>query len=254
MSNPAPFVDVAALALYSFFGFFLALVIWLRREDRREGYPLGDDLTGRLEPDGGLLFFGETKVFRLPFGRGEVVTPTTGRDPMPENVVPAQRAYPGTPFDPAGDPLSAGVGPGAYARRADVPDLNFEGLPRIVPMRVEPRIVVDEATTDPRGLPVTGCDGVIAGTVADLWIDRADHLVRYFEVALTGGGTALLPQTMSVVRARDVNTDAITAAQFAGAPQPKSPDEITFLEEEKVQAYFGAGYLYATPARAEPLL
>ena len=256
MSNPAPFVDVAALALYTFFGFFAALVVWLRREDRREGYPLEDDLTGRLEPDGGLLFFGAAKVFNLPFGRGEVVTPRRDRDPFPENIVPAQRAYPGTPFDPAGDPLSSGVGPGAWARRADLPDLNFEGHPRIVPMRVEPGITVDDGCIDPRGLPVTGADKIIAGTVRDMWIDRADHLVRYYEVELTGGGTAMLPYTMSVVGGmpRHVNTDSITAAQFAGAPQPKAADQITLLEEDKIQAYFGAGYLWATPARSEPLL
>jgi photosynthetic reaction center H subunit len=31
-------------------------------------------------------------------------------------------------------------------------------------------------------------------------------------------------------------------------------DQITLLEEEKVQAYFGAGYLWATKARSEPLI
>ena len=47
----APYVDVAELALYSFFGFFLALVFYLRREDRREGYPLEDDISGRVDSD-----------------------------------------------------------------------------------------------------------------------------------------------------------------------------------------------------------
>ena len=45
-----------------------------------------------------------------------------------------------------------------------------------------------------------------------------------------------------------------TVEMFAGAPSIASPDVVTFLEEEKIVAYFGAGYLYATPARSEPYL
>lgn len=251
---PAPFVDVAELALYSFFGFFLALVFWLRREDRREGYPLEDDLSGRLEPGGGPLLYDDPKSFLLPFDRGTVTNPTGGRDAQPENVAYHGPRYAGTPFEPTGNPLSSGVGPGAYAQRNDWPDLDFHGNPRIVPLRVAPDILVADVREDPRGMPVTGCDGEIAGTVADLWVDRADHIVRYFEVALTGGGTALLPQTMSVVHNRHVSTDSITAAQFTGSPGTRTPDQITLLEEEKVQAYFGAGYLWATPRRSEPYL
>ena len=44
------------------------------------------------------------------------------------------------------------------------------------------------------------------------------------------------------------------ASQFADVPALRNPDEVTLLEEEKVTAYYGAGTLYATPARAEPLL
>jgi photosynthetic reaction center H subunit len=34
------YVDVAQLALYAFWAFFFGLILYLRREDRREGYPL----------------------------------------------------------------------------------------------------------------------------------------------------------------------------------------------------------------------
>jgi photosynthetic reaction center H subunit len=37
-------------------------------------------------------------------------------------------------------------------------------------------------------------------------------------------------------------------------PKTKSQYQITMLEEEKISAYYGAGTLYATPARQEPLL
>jgi photosynthetic reaction center H subunit len=37
-------------------------------------------------------------------------------------------------------------------------------------------------------------------------------------------------------------------------PALKSPDRVTLLEEEKIMAYYGAGTLYATADRQEPLL
>ena len=46
----------------------------------------------------------------------------------------------------------------------------------------------------------------------------------------------------------------ILASQFAGVPVLASPDAVTRDEEERICAYYGGGYLYATPARAEPLL
>ena len=39
--------DVAELVFYAFVLFFLGLMVYLRREDRREGYPLEDEVTGR---------------------------------------------------------------------------------------------------------------------------------------------------------------------------------------------------------------
>ena len=59
---------------------------------------------------------------------------------------------------------------------------------------------------------------------------------------------------MAKVKRDRVVIDALTAAQFAGAPRVGSADSITLYEEDRVQAYFGGGYLYATPARQEPYL
>jgi len=53
---------------------------------------------------------------------------------------------------------------------------------------------------------------------------------------------------------RTVKTEALLAAQFADIPGIKDPDSVTLLEEERIMAYFGAGTLYASPARAEPIL
>ncbi len=56
--------DVAELAFLLFFGFFIALVFYLNRESRREGYPLEDEQTGKIHP--GSLFDGDKKAFQLP--------------------------------------------------------------------------------------------------------------------------------------------------------------------------------------------
>jgi photosynthetic reaction center H subunit len=245
-------LDVAELTFYLFFLFFLGLVWYLNRESRREGYPLEHDITGKVGADISRLDFSEKKIFQRPFGRGPYIPEDVPRDAMPTNVLP--RVYAGTPLDVTGEPLGSGVGPGGYAARADVPDVDMFGRPRIVPMASAEHIHVVANDTDPRGLPVTGLDGVVAGTVRDIWVDRSEHVIRYLDIALNGGGTATLPMPMVTVSRRGVNTDSVKASQFAGCPQLKSPKHITLLEEEKVSAYFGAGYLWATPERSEPLV
>ena len=59
---------------------------------------------------------------------------------------------------------------------------------------------------------------------------------------------------MSTARGDRVHVEAILADQFANVPRTRNPDQVTLLEEEKIAAYYGAGTLYATPARVEPLL
>ncbi len=43
---------------------------------------------------------------------------------------------PGSPIEPVGNPLLAGVGPGSWAERAERPDMTAHGDARIVPLRV----------------------------------------------------------------------------------------------------------------------
>lgn len=40
------YIDFAQLSLYAFWLFFAGLVLYLRREDKREGYPLDSDRKG----------------------------------------------------------------------------------------------------------------------------------------------------------------------------------------------------------------
>ena len=251
-----PHLDVALLVLYAFFLFFLGLVFYLRREDRREGYPLEDDLTGRIQTPGGPLYHGRPKSFRLPFGHGIVTAPTGGRDPFQLAARKTER-FPGAPLVPTGDPLVDGIGPAAFAERARRPDLDMEGHPRIVPIGLA-AITIAARDPDPRGMTVVGMDGAVAGTVSDLWVDKADRLIRYLQVALTGeaGRQVLVPMAMLKIdrRRRRVVVDALRASQFANAPGIAAADRITLYEEERVIGYFGGGYLYATAARQEPWL
>jgi photosynthetic reaction center H subunit len=109
-------------------------------------------------------------------------------------------------------------------------------------------------------MPVLGADGEIGGTVRDVWVDRAEMLIRYLEVEVAGVAErrVLLPMTMARVKMRwgigRVLVQSILGRQFADAPVLANPNQVTKLEEDKIVGYFGGGNLYATPARQEPLL
>ena len=247
-------LDVTELVFYAFVLFFLALIFYLRREDRREGYPLEDEVTGRVDTQGGALLAASPKTFHMPFGRGSVTTPTKGREKVD---IAGARTFrsPGAPYYPTGNPLVDGIGPAAWADRAKHTDLDGEGRARIVPIGATEHISVHARDADPRGMSVIAADGAVAGTVTDLWVDRAEHVIRYLEVD-TGSKKVLAPMGMSKVEARKgrVVIDAINAADFAGVPTPVTPGQVTFYEEERIVAYFGGGYLYANRARQEPLI
>ena len=246
--------DVAELVFYAFVLFFLGLMFYLRREDRREGYPLEDEVTGRVDTPGGVLSAASPKSFHMPFGRGIVTTPTKGREKVDLAGARTFRS-PGAPYYPTGNPLVDGIGPAAWADRAKHTDLDGEGRNRIVPIGAVDHIAVHARDHDPRGMTVIGADGAVAGTVSDIWVDRAEHVIRYLEVD-TGSKKVLAPMAMSKVkgRAKQVIIDAINAVDFAAAPVPGTVGQITFYEEERIVAYFGGGYLYANSARQEPLI
>lgn len=246
-------LDVAELVFYAFVLFFIGLVFYLRREDRREGYPLEDEMTGRVDSAYGLFTASTAKSFALPFDGGTVTTPTKGREPV--DIAGRRERFGGAPYWPSGDPLIDGIGPAAWAERARVPDLDMEGRPRIVPIGADDHFSIAPRDPDPRGMSVIGADGAVAGKVIDVWIDRSDRLIRYLEIE-TGGRQVLAPMMMAKVDRRRgrVVIDALAAAQFAGAPQLATIGRITRYEEERVAAYFGGGYLYGTRERAEPLL
>ncbi len=249
------YVDLAQVVLYLFWGFFAVLILYLHRESKREGYPL---LAEENRPGVSIVGFPgmpSPKTYKL-FHGGEVTVPTPdGRGDARPLALARTAPWTGAPYVPTGDPMADGVGPAAWAERTDHPDLTVEGQDKIVPLRIAPEFHVEPNDPDPRGLPVLGADDVRAGVISDLWVDRSEFYFRYYEVKLDDGRTVLLPVTMARIEGRkQVKVRAILGSQFGGVPQIKSPDRITFLEEEKVSAYYGGGYLYATPSRQEPIV
>jgi sporulation protein YlmC with PRC-barrel domain len=130
----------------------------------------------------------------------------------------------GYPYDPTGDAMADGIGPGSWTPRADVPELDGHGHPKIVPMGQTEAYRVS-AGRDPRGLPVMAGDGEIVGTVSDMWIDAPEQLVRYLEIELDsdhGGGTRLVPMTFSKIGFKKVKINSVFGKHFAGVPVTKS--------------------------------
>jgi photosynthetic reaction center H subunit len=243
------YIDVAQLVLYAFWVFFAGLIYYLHSENKREGYPLESDRSGSIKHQGWPAV-PDPKTYRMSDG-STISVPNARLDnqpPLHEGV------YRGMPLEPTGNPLLAGVGPGSWADRADVPDKTLEGDARIVPLRVAGGFGVAPQDVDPRGLPVYGDDMVEGGTVIDLWVDRSEMLFRYLEIEVAGGRRVLLPMNFARVQQRRVRVSSILGKHFADVPGTRRPEQVTLLEEEKIMAYYGAGTLYATAARQEPLL
>lgn len=245
------YVDVAQLVLYVFWAFFAGLIYYLLRENHREGYPMDSGRENGPKVEG---WPPVPSPVSYKTSDGHVyLSPDLNRPDGDYSARPTH-GWNGAPIEPVGDPLLAGVGPGAWANRADVPDMEH-GTPKIVPLHLVPEFAVNHQDIDPRGLPVIGADKHVAGHVTEMWIDRMEMMFRYMEVQLEGSDRkVLLPMTFSRIKPQGVHVHALLAHQFTNVPATKSPQQITLLEEEKITAYYGAGTLYATPERQEPLL
>jgi photosynthetic reaction center H subunit len=251
-------IDVAQVVLYAFWIFFAGLIWYLQAESRREGYPLESDVKGEYNKDP-FISLPTPKTFLLPHGKGTKTYPNPeNRDTRP---IAARRASPvaGSPLVPTGNPLKDGVGPAAWAERPNYPDLDPHGDPAIRPMRLLKDFKIAARDTKPVGLSVIGADGQVAGEVSEVWVDHMESVIRYYQVT-SGRRSFLVPQHFALLRnklrggGKEFYVHALIAEQFKDVPKTASDDQITMLEEEKIQAYFGGGMLYATPDRQEPLL
>ena len=247
------YVDLAQIILYLFWIFFACIIFYLVLENHREGYPMESENPGAATVAGWPI--PSPKVFKLANG-SEVTVPDLSRGEPPQNNRRDGNSY-GNPYEPLGDPMTAGVGPGSYAMRADVPEADPHGLPVIRPLRVLNGFGVSSNDTDPRGLPVMGADGKVAGTVVDMWVDTCEMMFRYVELDTATAGASrrvLLPVTFARIKRDGVFVSSIYAAQFANVPVIKNADQVTLLEEDKISAYYGGGTLYADAMRSEPIL
>jgi len=245
------YIDLAQIILYMFWLFFAGLIYYLIRESHREGYPMQTDGLS-LEVKGWPV--PPPKVFKTV--HGDVTVPDLKRG-EPAYRAADTYASPGSPIEPVGNPLLAGVGAGAWSNRADVPDMMVSGHVKIVPLRVATDFSISPNDTDPRGLPVIGGDHQPGGKVVDIWLDQAEMLFRYLEVETpspSGPRRVLLPIPFARIGSSSVTVKSIFGSQFAGVPGLKNPNQVTFLEEDIISAYYGAGTLYADPQRGEPLI
>ena len=245
------YIDTAQLALYAFWIFFAGLIYYLRREDKREGFPMITESGARPR---GFPEIPKPKRFLLPHGG-------VAYAPREETVAPllharATAGFAGAPLEPIGNPLLSGIGPSAYADRSDVPDLTLEGVDKLVPLRVARECVVSDEDPDPRGMEVVGTDGLTAGIVHDLWLDRSDQVFRYLEIRLTGTlASVLVPLNFAQFLPRGrIRVRALRADQFADVPPLATPDRMTPREEDRIVGYYGGGQLYALPERLGPVL
>lgn len=250
------YIDVAQVTLYVFWFFFAGLIFYLRREDKREGYPLVSERSEHILVQG-FPAMPAPKTFLLRNGHTYQAPP--GHVDERELKARPMEAWPGAPLVPTGNPMIDGIGAASYALREEVPELTAEDEPRTVPLRVATDFYVSEEDNSPIGYPVFGGDGLKAGYVRELWIDRSEPMLRYLETEVateTGHRMVLVPINFCRIKQGrgEVHVAAILASQFADVPAIADPSQITAREEDRIMGYFGGGTLYATPERAEPLI
>ncbi len=246
------YVDVAQVSLYVFWIFFAWLIFYIRRSDRREGYPLESD-NPRLVANRGGVLIPPPKEYKLPDGESYFAPPEE-RD---EDEIRAERtaAFRGAAYEPTGDnPMADRVGPAAYAKRNDVPEKDIHGETLIQPLRLLTDFSISKGDPDPRGWEMVGSDDEVAGTVTDIWVDIADKDVRFLEIDI-GTRSVLTPMPLSslVKWAKQGKVYAIKAEQFTAVPAIKNPDLITKLEEDMIGGYYAGGRMYANGEGGESL-
>jgi photosynthetic reaction center H subunit len=236
--------DLAQLTLYLFWAFFVGLVIYLQRENNREGFPLENE-AGEVTSNQGMPSNpDEIKTFKLPHGRGDAIVPDHARDKR-KLALEQNNVANGAPLLPTGDPMTDGIGAAAWADRRDLPELDGHGKPKLQPMKNVKDFEVS-AGKDPRGLNVVSADKKVVGVVTDLWVDVPEQLVRYLEVELDNKTSCLLPIPLAKINQNSVIVNSLYGKHFTSIPKNKSKKQVTMLEEEKISAFVGGGNLYAS--------
>ena len=244
-------IDVPTLASWAFVLFFVALVFWLQRESKREGYPLrASPFTTELM-DG----FPPPPAEKLTYllNEGGTTEAPHHYEQAPTNSKPMHH-FDGTPFLALGNPLLAGIGPGSWVMKKDEVALTERGDILLQPLSALHEWSVERQDADPRGMIVYDWRWNEVGRVAELWIDRGIKIIRMLEVETNDdvhAGRVLVPIYHAEIRekARKVRVTALWAHQFADVPKPARLGLITGQEEERLNAYYSAGLFY----RNDPL-
>lgn len=115
-------------------------------------------------------------------------------------------------------------------------------------------------------MAVVAADGKVVGKIADLWVDRSEPRILYYEVALNDSvitdsdapteGTLLLPYGFARERFSEkrIYVSSIMSKHFQHVPRTASAEQVTRLEEDRICAYYASGHLYAHPSRQRPLI
>ena len=239
-------IDLAQVLVAAFVLFFFGLVYYLHREDKREGYPLEEEIPTLGHGIVGYPNVPAPKTYHLMDG----TTSTLPKEYARRELKAQQREHHhGAALYPVGDPLTAGIGPGAYTLRSNRPLRTMDGTPQLQPLRVATDYTNRDPDMEPRGRRVLGADMKEAGTCVDLWVDKGSKICRYLEVELDIGGRRLVPIFYAVIRRNTsyFQIDAIEAGQFAKIPVTSEPTSITAREEDIVNGFFAGGYIYSAP-------
>ena len=250
MSDPNIFgqVDIAFLCVLAFVTFFVGLVYYLRKEDKREGYPMEYASTrGGMKRTEGFPAMPAPKTFYRPQGLPPVLAPNPETPKGFEDQL--DRLGRGLPLIPGPDPLLEGIGAAARAtNRENKPDLDIEGAPKIAPLSQWPAYYVAAGDPDPRGWPMMSGDDVRVGTVTDLWFNKAEFFLRYFAFESSEDGMVRLAPAFFAEadpHHRIVKAMTLTATDMARAPLTASLDQVTMREEDEINAFYSGGMRYS---------
>ena len=241
-------LDVAILCVIAFVSFFLGLIVYLRREDKREGYPVEvAGMFGRSQSSQGFPAMPRPKLFYRPHNEGVAQAP---RAEAPEPVRPGQRLPPmSLPLDPGPDPLEEGIGAAAFTRnRAEKPDLDVNGEPKLISLNDNPEYYIPDGDPDPRGWVLVSADEKTVGIVHDLWFNRAEFFLRYYEVSIDGAeGRRLVPAFFAEALTRDraVRATTLIADDLRRSPIRADDSCITMREEDRLNGFYAGGLRFS---------
>ena len=146
------YIDVAQVVFPRSWLFFAGLVFWLRREDRREGYPLESEVSGHFK-DRGFIWIPEPKTFILANGEGPAPH-FEGRHAADQR---ARRSSPGRARRSSRRAIRCGRRRPRQPRpRPDEPYRPLDGHDLLAPLRVATNYAVPPEGGNPIGFEVVG--------------------------------------------------------------------------------------------------